>query len=271
MGLLDDQVALITGAARGQGRSHAVRLASEGADIIAVDLLKDNAAVPYGMANPGDMDETVRLVHEQGRRIIAHQADVRVFAELDAAVKQGVEEFGRIDIVLANAGIVVQELGVPGWEISEERWNTLIDTNLTGVWHTLKAAVPTMIAGERGGAIVITSSTAGIKGMVNISDYAASKHGAVGLMRTFAQELAPYNIRVNTIHPTGVQTPMIENDMMTSVISASPELAANFANMLPVESLQAADVSDAVLFLVSDAARYITAVMLPVDAGFTQK
>ncbi len=271
MGILDNKVALITGAARGQGRSHAVRFAGEGADIIAVDICQDVEAVPYSMATPEDLSETIRLVESLDRRIVAGVADVRDFAALDAAVSVGVAELGRLDIVVANAGVVVQELDVPGWEMSEQRWSTLIDINLTGVWHTLKAAIPAMIAGQRGGSIVITSSTAGIKGMVNISDYAASKHGVVGLMRTFAQELAPHNIRVNTVHPTGVATPMVQNEMMESVIAASPELATNFANLLDVDSPQASDISDAMLWLVSDAARYVTAVALPIDAGFTQK
>jgi SDR family mycofactocin-dependent oxidoreductase len=271
MGTLEGKVALITGAARGQGRSHAVRFATEGADIIAVDICQDVRGIPYPMGTPEDLAETTRLVTEQDRRIVPAQADVRDFAALEAAVSKGVGELGRLDIVVANAGVVSNQLGVRGWEISEERWHALIDVDLTGVWHTLKAAVPAIIAGERGGSIVITSSTAGIKGMVNIADYASSKHGVVGLMRTFAQELAPYNIRVNTVHPTGVATPMVENDMMDAVLAASPEVAANLSNMLPIDSLQPSDISDAMLWLVSDAARYVTGVTLPIDAGFTQK
>jgi SDR family mycofactocin-dependent oxidoreductase len=268
---LDGKVALITGAARGQGRAHAVRLARSGVDLIVTDICAEVAEVPYPMATRADLEETVRLVEAEGRRAYAAVADVRDFAQLQAAVEAGVEELGRLDIVIANAGIVIQELDVPGWEMSEARWNALIDTNLTGVWHTLKAGVPRMIEGGRGGSAVIICSTTGIKGMVNMADYAASKHGIVGVMRSFAQELAPHKIRVNTIHPTGVATPMVENEMMETVIAGSPELAANFKNLLDVDLLQPDDISDAVLWLVSDAAKYVTAAQLVVDAGFTQK
>jgi SDR family mycofactocin-dependent oxidoreductase len=268
---LAGKVALITGAARGQGRSHAVHLAEAGVDLILVDICAPIEGVPYDLATPDDLDATVDQVQALGRRAVAAIADVREFDQLKAAVDTGVEELGRLDIVLANAGVVVQELDVPGWELSEQRWRAVIEVNLMGAWHTLKAAVPKLLAGERGGSIVITSSTAGIKGMVDIADYAASKHGLVGLMRTFAQELAPHDIRVNTVHPTGVATPMIENEMMETVVAGSPALADNFANLLEVPSLQAADISEAILWLVSDAARFVTGVTLPVDAGFTQK
>jgi SDR family mycofactocin-dependent oxidoreductase len=272
MGTLDGKVALITGAARGQGRSHAVAMAREGAGIIAVDICANIGLVPYDMATREELDETVGLVREVGRHAVAAVADVRDLTAVQAAADRGVDELGRLDIVVANAGIVIQEVGVPGWEMSQERWRALIDTNLTGVWHTLRATIPAIIRGGRGGSIVITSSTAGLKGWANICDYASAKHGLVGLMRTLAQELAPYSIRINTIHPNGVATPMVQNEMMEAAAAAATRgPAADTSNMLPVELMEPSDISDAVLWLVSDAARFVTAVALPVDAGFTQK
>lgn len=270
-GVVEGKVALITGAARGQGRSHAVRLAEEGADIIAVDACEQIDTVHYPMSTLEDLQETARLVEERGRRIVARRADVRDFRVLSAAVDAGLRELGRIDIVCANAGIGAQEVDVPAWKMSEERWRDVIDVNLTGVWLTVKAAVPSMIDRGEGGSIIITSSTAGLRGMAQLADYAASKHGLVGLMRTLAQELAQYSIRVNTVHPTGVKTPMIENEAMQVFIDANPAMVENLANMLPVETLESIEISNAVLWLASDAARYVTAITLPVDAGFTQK
>jgi NAD(P)-dependent dehydrogenase (short-subunit alcohol dehydrogenase family) len=211
------------------------------------------------------------LVEDLDRSIVGVEADVRDYDSLQAGIGEAVDELGRIDIVIANAGVVVQEPGVAGWEISAERWRTLVEVNLTGVWHTLKSTVPTMIDRGRGGSIVIVSSTAGLKGIATVSDYAATKHGLVGLMRSFAQELAPHQIRVNTIHPTGVATPMIENEMIESAMEGRSALARNLANMLPVKALTPDEISEAVLWLVSDAARNVTAVALPIDAGFTQK
>jgi SDR family mycofactocin-dependent oxidoreductase len=209
MGRLDGKVALVTGAARGQGRAICTRLAEDGADIIAVDALTDVATVQYAMAKPADLAETVRLVEATGQRIVWRQADVRDFAALQSTIDDGVGQLGRLDIVCANAGIA--SFG-PTWELSEETWQDTIDINLSGVWHTVKAAVPAMIEADRGGAIVITSSTAGLKGMANIAHYTAAKHGLVGLMRTLANEVAPHRIRVNTVHPTNVATDMILND-----------------------------------------------------------
>lgn len=272
MGRLDGRVALVTGAARGQGRAICTRLAEDGADIIAVDALTDVATVQYPMAKPADLAETVRLVEAAGQRIVWRQADVRDFAALQSTIDDGVGELGRLDIVCANAGIA--SFG-PTWELSEETWQDTIDINLSGVWHTVKAAVPAMIEADRGGAIVITSSTAGLKGMANIAHYTAAKHGLVGLMRTLANEVAPHRIRVNTVHPTNVATDMILNDSTFRLFRpdiANPTQddmidAMTALNALPVPWVEPVDVANAVAFLVSDEARYITGAALPIDAG----
>jgi len=267
-GRLEGKVALISGAARGQGRSHAVRLAQEGADIIAFDVCQQLPTVGYKMATPEDLKETAKQVEDLDRRIIAREADVRDGAAVRALVEEGVAELGRLDIVSANAGIATF---VPNaWEMEDDVWEETIAVNLTGVWKTLKAAIPAMIDAGNGGAIVITSSTAGLKGMAGIAHYDSSKHGVVGLMRTLAIELAPHSIRVNTVHPTGVNTPMVVNDYMAQFLS-DDFAAANMMNLLPVEMVEAVDISNAVLWLASDEARYVTGTCLPIDAGFLQK
>jgi SDR family mycofactocin-dependent oxidoreductase len=267
-GRLDGKVALISGAARGQGRSHAVRLAQEGADIIAFDVCKQLPTVGYPMATPEDLKGTAKQVEDLDRRIIAREADVRDTAAVQAIVDEGVAELGRLDIVSANAGIAT--FAENAWSLEENAWEEMIAVNLTGVWKTLKAAIPAMINAGNGGSIIITSSTAGIKGMAGIAHYDAAKHGVVGLMRTLAIELAPHSIRVNTVHPTGVNTPMIVNDYMAQFL-AEDAGGANIMNLLPVELVEAVDISNAVLWLASDEARYVTGTCLPVDAGFLQK
>jgi len=267
-GRLEGKVALISGAARGQGRSHAVRLAQEGADIIAFDVCQQLPTVGYKMATPEDLKETAKQVEDLDRRIIAREADVRDAAAVKAVVEEGVAELGRLDVVSANAGIAT--FSENAWSMEEDVWEETIAVNLTGVWKTLKAAIPAMIDAGNGGAIVITSSTAGIKGMAGIAHYDSSKHGVVGLMRTLAIELAPHSIRVNTVHPTGVNTPMVVNDYMAQFLS-DDFAAANMMNLLPVEMVEAVDISNAVLWLASDEARYVTGTCLPVDAGFLQK
>jgi SDR family mycofactocin-dependent oxidoreductase len=273
MGRLDGKVALVTGAARGQGRSHALRLAEEGADIIAVDVCKQIASVQYPMSTPDDLAETRRLIEDQDRRVMAEQADVRGFDELKAVVDRGVGEFGRLDVVCANAGIFTAAEAT--WELTEDQWQETIDVNLTGVWHTAKAAVPHMIAAGNGGSIVITSSTAGIKGLPGFTHYVASKHGVIGIMRTLAIELAQHSIRVNTVHPTGVSTPMIMNEYFATVVGPmmerNPQMASGMQNLLPVEMVEPVDISNAIVWLASDEARYVTGVTLPVDAGVTIK
>ena len=267
-GRLEGKVALISGAARGQGRSHAVRLAQEGADIIAFDVCQQLPTVGYKMATPEDLKETAKQVEDLDRRIIAREADVRDGAAVRALVEEGVAELGRLDIVSANAGIAT--FSENAWSMEEDVWEETIAVNLTGVWKTLKAAIPAMIDAGNGGAIVITSSTAGIKGMAGIAHYDSSKHGVVGLMRTLAIELAPHSIRVNTVHPTGVNTPMVVNDYMAQFLDNEGG-GANIENLLPVELVEAVDISNAVLWLASDEARYVTGTCLPVDAGFLQK
>src|SRR3978361_528808 len=208
MGKLEGKVAFITGAARGQGRSHAVRLAQEGADIIAVDLCGQIDTVPYPMATPADLPTTGKEVEALDRRIVATQADVRDTAALTAALDDGVAQLGRLDIVAANAGVFEIQ---PALDLTDDAWREMIDINLTGVWNTCKVALPHLIDGGRGGAIVLTSSTAGLKGTPNTIHYTAAKHGVVGIMRTLANEFAAHSIRVNTVHPTGVDTVMIQN------------------------------------------------------------
>jgi SDR family mycofactocin-dependent oxidoreductase len=273
-GKLEGKVALITGAARGQGRSHAVRFAQEGADIIAVDICEPIPTVPYEGATKAELDETVRLVEAEDRRIVARVADTRSLDQMKAVVEEGVAELGRLDIVMANAGIATFSQAV---DMTEEMWRTMIDINLTGEFFTIQPAIPHLIAAG-GGSIIITSSTAGLKGMQNIAHYSAAKHGVVGLMRSLANELAPHHIRVNTIHPTNVDTMMIQNQATRSVFGGGEDItreqfaeAATPMNMLPVPWVEVSDITNAALFLASDDARYITAIQLPVDAGATQK
>jgi SDR family mycofactocin-dependent oxidoreductase len=270
MGKLEGKVAFITGAARGQGRSHAIRLAQEGASIIAVDICAQIDTVPYPMATPEDRAQTVKEVEALDRRIIARRADVRDEAALRAAFEAGVAELGPVDIVLANAGIApLARHETPG------AWQDVIDVNLTGVFNTVETAIPSMIERGQGGAIVLTSSTAGINGIGGPSrgglGYTAAKHGVVGLMRSYANNLAPHRIRVNTVHPTGVNTPMVVNEAMQEFLAADPSLGNAMANALPVDMVEAVDISNAIAWLVSDDARYVTGVALPVDAGFTNQ
>lgn len=272
MGRVSGKVAFITGAARGQGRSHAVRLAEEGADIIAVDICRQVPTAGYPMATPEDLAETVRQVKALDRRIVAAEADVRDHAALRRVLDAGVAELGRLDIVAANAGIA--GCFGPAEELSEAAWADMLDINLTGVWHTAKAAIPHLKA-SGGGSLILTSSGAGLRGYPNLAHYTAAKHGVVGLMRTLALELAPAGIRVNSIHPNMVDTPMIMNEETYRLFRPDLEhparedlAAAGLAlNALPIPWVEPIDISNAVLFLASDEARYVTGVALPVDAG----
>jgi (+)-trans-carveol dehydrogenase len=272
MGSLAGQVAFITGAARGQGRSHAVRLAEEGVDIIAVDISKQMGSVPYPMSTADDLAETVRRVEALDRRIIAREADVRDSAALKAVVEEGVAQFGRLDIVLANAGI---SSPAPTLEMDDQVWQDMIDVNLTGVWKSLKASVPHIIAGGRGGSVVITSSVAAIYPNQNTAHYSAAKAGLVMLMKTMAKELAPHSIRVNTIHPGAVATDMILNQATYALFRPDLEhptredfeVAVQTLHALPIIALEPIDISNTVLHLVSDSGRYITGTMQVVDAG----
>ena len=265
-GRVAGKVAFITGAARGQGRSHAIRLAEEGADIIAVDVCHDYPTVGYALATEADLAETVKAVEALDRRIVASQADVRDAAALKAAVDNGVAQLGRLDIVCANAGICT----VQSWdEVTAAVWQDTLDTNLTGVWNTIVAAAPHLIAAG-GGSIICTSSTAGIKGLPFLAPYVAAKHGVVGIAKTMANELARYQIRVNTVHPTGVDTPMVAGlGGLEPLLGRDANLGPIFMNTLPVETVDARDISNAVLFLASDEARYVTGLEFTVDAGNT--
>ncbi|HEY1823643.1 MAG TPA: mycofactocin-coupled SDR family oxidoreductase [Trebonia sp.] len=272
-GRVEGKVAFITGAARGQGRSHAIRLAQEGADIIAIDICEDIPGVPYAGATEADLAETVKQVEALDRRIVAAKADVRDYAGLKKALDDGVAQLGRLDIVSANAGIAAA--GTPAWEIEESAWQSVVDINLTGVWHTVKAAIPHLIAGGRGGSIILTSSAAGLQAYEGIAQYVSAKHGVVGLTRNLAIELAPHMIRVNSIHPTQVDTPMIQNESTWRLFRPDLEHptkedfipGSQALNVLPIPWVDPVDISNAVLFLASDEGRYITGVALPVDAG----
>jgi SDR family mycofactocin-dependent oxidoreductase len=272
-GRVAGKVAFVTGAARGQGRSHAVRLAQEGADIIAIDICRPVDNVVYPAATPADLAETVDLVKAQDRRIVTAEVDVRDYDALKAAVDSGVQQLGRLDIIVANAGI--GNGGNKLHKIRENIWQDMIDVNLTGVWKTVKAGVPHILAGDRGGSIVLTGSVGAHKALAHTGHYIAAKHGVVGLMRAFAVELGQHGIRVNSVHPSQVNTPMTMNDVTFKLFRPDlehpgPDDFAPFSQMthtLPVPWVEAADVSNAVLFLASDESRYVTGVSLPVDAG----
>jgi (+)-trans-carveol dehydrogenase len=272
-GRLEGKVAFITGAARGQGRAHAVRMAQEGADIIAIDICKQIDSVQIPLSNPEDLAETADLVKNLDRRIFTAEVDTRDFDALKAAVDAGVEEFGRLDVIVANAGI--GNGGNTLDKTSEHDWQDMIDVNLGGVWKTVKAGVPHLLSGGRGGSIILTSSVGGLKAYPHTGHYIAAKHGVVGLMRTFAVELGQHSIRVNTVHPTNVNTPMFMNEGTMKLFRPDLENpgpddlapAAQFMHVLPVGWVEPVDISNAVLFLASEEARYITGLTLTVDAG----
>ncbi|ODU07059.1 MAG: 3-ketoacyl-ACP reductase [Pseudonocardia sp. SCN 72-86] len=266
-GRVTGKVALVTGGARGQGRSHAIRLAQEGADVIVIDSLADVPRAAYPMATADDLARTIDSVEALGRRIVARRADVRDQEALRAAVSEGVSELGRLDVVCANAGICI-----PGaWEeIDSAAWQATLDINLTGVWHTIAVSAPHLVRAG-GGSIICTGSTAGVKGVPFMVPYVAAKHGLVGVAKAMANELGPHGIRVNVVHPSGVETAMTPGlGRMMELIGENPRLgAAAFTNALPVERLLPGDVTDAVLFLASDESRYVTGTELKVDAGNT--
>jgi SDR family mycofactocin-dependent oxidoreductase len=276
-GRVENKVAFITGAARGQGRSHAIRLAQEGADIIAVDLCSSVPSLDrfYPGATAQDMAETVREVEALGRRIVARRADVRDYDQLKSAFEEGMAELGRVDVVCANAGVFI--FGDQSHNVSETDYDDVVDINQKGVWLTCKVAIPHLIEQGEGGSLILISSTAGLKGTPNVLPYTASKHAVVGIMRTLALELGPHFIRVNTVHPTGVSTDMIFNESLYRLMrpdlerptreQASEVLATT--NVLPIPWVESIDVSNAVLFLASDESRYVTGLELKVDAGYS--
>jgi SDR family mycofactocin-dependent oxidoreductase len=262
---LAGKVAFVTGAGRGQGRAYAVRLASEGADVIVIDRCADGDTTTYPMATRDDLDETVRLVEKQGRRVIASVVDVRDYDGLSGALQSGVAELGRLDIVVANAGVLTS---ARFWELTSEQWRETIDINLMGVFHTLKAAALILIEQGQGGSIIAISSTGGLRGLPFIAAYNASKHGVVGLVKTLANEVAEYNIRVNSIHPTGVATGMNAAEMQPLIEEKAAPLGPIFMNAMPAPPfMQPEDVAGAVAWLASDDAKYVTGAQIPVDMG----
>jgi SDR family mycofactocin-dependent oxidoreductase len=266
-GRFEDKVVLITGAARGQGRAHARRFAAEGANIIAVDacapILPD---VSYEPATEEDLRETARLVEQEGRGIVAHVADVRNQAALDAAVAEGIDRFGRLDVIVANAGVASYHLT---WEVPEEHWAIVLDVNLTGVWRTVKAGLPAMIEAGNGGAITFISSAAGLRGYSYLGHYAATKHGLVGLMRSLTLEVGQYDIRVNTIHPGAVDTVMGHDPDVPRIIAEDPRTTGAYTGQRPLDggAQKVDDISNALLWISSDEARMVTGITLPIDAG----
>lgn len=258
---LDGKVAFITGAARGMGRAIAVRLAEEGADIIAADL--PGVGAGHRGYSSEDSATTATLVEETGRRIVFRDADVRDLGQLNAAVEAGVDSFGRLDAVIANAGTIKHAGAL---DMSEEDWNFVLDVNLTGAWLTCKAAVPHIQVGGRGGSVVINSSVRGLRAGKGAVSYMASKHGVVGLMRALALELAADNIRVNSVHPGFVDTPLLRSQLPDGA-----PLDVSQAHLLPVPAIEPEDIAAAVAFLISDDARYVTGATLPVDAGLLLK
>ncbi len=270
MGLLDGKVAFITGAARGQGRSHAVRLAREGASIIAIDVAAEiSSDVGYAPATEEDLAETVALVGADGGRVFARVVDVRDADAMSAVLAEGVETLGdRLDVVVANAGICNWSRF---WEMSEDQWQTMIDINLTGVWHTMKAAVPHMLAAGNGGSIIAVSSVAGIKSLPGQAHYSAAKHGVVGLTKSAAIELGEYGIRVNSVHPWGVATAMAEDPMTEKILTAHPNYLMSFGSVLPAIPLaDCNDISDAIVWLASDLSRTVSGAQVPLDMGATK-
>ncbi|ALI29139.1 3-oxoacyl-[acyl-carrier protein] reductase [Mycolicibacterium fortuitum] len=255
---------LITGAARGMGRSHAVRLAEEGADVILVDICESLPAVEYPLATRADLDETARLVTDLGRQALTYVVDVRDGEALSAAVADGVDKLGGLDASVANAGV----LTAGTWDTTTaEQWRTVVDVNLIGTWNTCAAALPHLV--ERGGSLINVSSVAGIKGSPLHTPYTASKHGVVGLSRALANELAAVNVRVNTVHPTGVATGLRPESLHALIHETRQDLGPIFQNALPIQMTDALDISNAVLFLISDEARHVTGLEFKVDAGAT--
>ncbi len=274
MGLVDGKVALVTGAGRGQGRSHALKLAAEGADVIVVDIGGGQVeTISYDLASEADLDTTVSAIAAMGRRAVKAIADVRSLSDVQAAVDAGLAELGKIDIVCANAGIGSWAVA---WEMTEQQWKDMIDINLTGVFNATRAALPSMVERGEGGSVVLTSSTAGLRAYANTAHYTAAKHGVIGLMKVLAQEAGPHRIRVNAVCPTTVRTPLVINDSTFELFAPHLEHPTEDDVREPFESLnilpgvawiEPEDVSDAVVFLCSDAAKYITGVALPIDAG----
>jgi SDR family mycofactocin-dependent oxidoreductase len=266
-GTLQGRVAFITGAARGQGRAHAARLAREGADIIALDICAPvSDSISYAAATPEDLAETVQAVEAEGRKVLARAVDIRDDAALRQLVADGVEQFGRLDILIANAGVLSWGRV---WELTDEQWESVVGVNLTGTFRTVRAAVPAMIEAGNGGSIVVVSSSAGLKATPGNGHYSASKHGLVGLTNSLAIELAEYRIRVNSIHPYSIDTPMVEPELMMQVFGKHPHYIHSFGPMplQPKGFMAASEVSDVVAWLAGDGSSTLTGAQIPVDKG----
>jgi SDR family mycofactocin-dependent oxidoreductase len=266
-GALQGRVAFITGAARGQGRAHAIRLAREGADIIALDICAPvSESITYAAATPEELAETVRAVEAEGRKVLAREVDIRDDAALRQLVSDGVEQFGRLDILVANAGVLSWGRV---WELTDEQWDAVIGVNLSGTWRSLRAVIPAMIEAGNGGSIVVVSSSAGLKATPGNGHYSAAKHGLVGLTNTLAIELGEFAIRVNSIHPYSVDTPMIEPELMMQVFAEHPRYVHSFGPMLlqPNGFMAADEVSDVVVWLAGAGSGTLTGAQIPVDKG----
>ena len=273
---LEGRVAFVTGAARGQGRAYAVRLAQEGADVIISDICAPvSQTIPYPGATPDDLAETVRLVEAEGRKVLARQVDIRDDAAVRTMVADGVEQFGRLDVLVANAGVLSWGRL---WELTDEQWNSVIDVNLTGTWRTLRAVIPAMIEAGNGGSIIIVSSSGGLKATPGNGHYAASKHGLTAMTNTLALELGEYSIRVNSIHPYSIATPMIENDAMMAILSAHPSYLNSFAAMPyqpPMKGsrakrndfMTAEEAAEVVVWLAGDNSSVLSGSQIVVDRG----
>ncbi|MFE4504120.1 mycofactocin-coupled SDR family oxidoreductase [Rhodococcus sp. NPDC056743] len=258
-----DKVVLVTGAARGQGRAEAIRFAQEGASIIAIDLCADLRTTTYPGATKADLEQTARAIEAEGGRVVTAVADVRDFTALSQATREGVEQLGRLDVVVANAGMTT---AARSWEITAEQWQETIEINLTGVFHTAKATIPILIDQGGGGSIVMISSVAGLRGLPLLSHYSAAKHGVVGLCRAMANELASYDIRVNSVHPFGVDTNLKVGELF-DLLEEEPHLGISFAPTLPYSKSDPEDIANAVAWIASDEARHVTGIQLPVDLG----
>ncbi|MGB2812585.1 MAG: mycofactocin-coupled SDR family oxidoreductase [Mycobacterium sp.] len=273
---LEGRVAFVTGAARGQGRAYAVRLAQEGADVIISDICAPvSQTIPYPGATPDDLAETVRLIEAEGRKVLARQVDIRDDAAVRTLVADGVEQFGRLDVLVANAGVLSWGRL---WELTDEQWNSVIDVNLTGTWRTLRAVIPAMIEAGNGGSIIIVSSSGGLKATPGNGHYAASKHGLTAMTNTLALELGEYSIRVNSIHPYSIATPMIENDAMMAILSAHPSYLNSFAAMPyqpPMKGsrakrndfMTAEEAAEVVVWLAGDNSSVLSGSQIVVDRG----
>ncbi|HWD05841.1 MAG TPA: mycofactocin-coupled SDR family oxidoreductase [Kribbella sp.] len=272
-GALEGKVALISGVARGQGRAHALRLAADGAKIIGFDLCRQIEGVPFTMGTPADLAETERLVREAGGEIVVSRADVREPEEVAAALDTGVREFGRVDVVVANAG--TGQPFVKAWEIPDEAFVTVVEINLIGAWRTLKAAIPRMIEQGDGGSLIVTGSGASVKGLPNLAGYVASKHGVIGLVRTMARELGPHRIRVNAVLPGNTNTEMFDNDAMRALMLPDVEqpteeqflARASIGSPLGLPYVEPEDIAEAAAWLAGPGSRYVTGTFVPVDGG----